>query len=230
MTLFSAIAKTLRQMPTAAMLRPLLLGLVVTALCIVAMGATVGAGVAWLVSGVSIPFVGEIGGAADDALGWLAGVGSVIAMAFAFTPAAAAAIGFFIDPVAEAVEARNYPALGPAKGRSFATEVGMGLRYAGLAILLNIPMLPFYFLFPPLPAVVNGWLLGRASFDMAALRRETPARTKALRRSVWFRMVLGGVLLAVLTMVPFLNLIAPVFGLALMTHLYHGARLKGERL
>ena len=224
--LIPAIAKTLRQMPTRPMLRPLLLGLVVTALCIVAFGVTVGAGVSWLVSGVSIPWVGEIGGAADDALGWLAGVGSVIAMAFAFTPAAAMAIGFFVDPVADAVETRHYPELGPAQGRSLATEVGMGLRYAGLAILLNIPLLPFYFLFPPLPAAVNGWLLGRSFFDMTALRRETPARVRQLRRAVWFRMVLGGILLAIMTLVPFLNLLAPVFGLAMMTHLYHGARQK----
>ena len=224
--LSAAILKTLRQMPTAAMLRPLLIGLVVTALCIVALGVTVGAGVAWLVSGVSIPWVGEIGGAADDAIGWLAGVGSVIAMAFAFTPAAALAIGFFVDPVAEAVEARHYPELGEARGRSLATEVGMALRYAGLAILLNVPLLPFYFLFPPLPAAVNGWLLGRASFDMAALRRETRQKTRELRRSVWIRMVVGGILLAVLTFVPFLNLVAPVFGLAMMTHLYHGALRK----
>jgi uncharacterized protein involved in cysteine biosynthesis len=224
--LTSAILKTLRQMPTRAMLRPLLIGLVVTALCIVALGATVGAAAGWLVSGVSIPWVGEIGGAADDALGWLAGIGSVVAMAFAFTPAAAAAIGFFVDPVADAVEARYYPDLPPAKGRSLGTEVAMGLRYAGLAILLNIPLLPFYFLFPPLPAAVNGWLLGRSFFDMTALRRETPARTRALRRAAWFQMVPGGILLAVMTLVPFLNLLAPVFGLAMMTHLYHGARMK----
>ena len=224
--LIPAIAKTLRQLPTTPMLRPLLLGLVVTGLCIVGFGVTVGAGVSWLVSGLSIPWVGEIGGAADDALGWLAGIGSVVAMAFAFTPAAAAAIGFFVDPVADAVEARYYPDLPPAKGRSLGTEVAMGLRYAGLAILLNIPLLPFYFLFPPLPAAVNGWLLGRSFFDMTALRRETPSRTRALRRAAWFQMVPGGILLAVMTLVPFLNLLAPVFGLAMMTHLYHGARMK----
>ncbi len=224
--LISAITKSLAQMPTATMLRPLLLGLVVTAVSIVAFGVTVGAGVSWLVSGWSIPWVGEIGGAVDGAIGWLAGVGSVIAMAFAFTPAAVTAIGFFVDPVADAVEAKHYPALGPAAGRSLATEVSMGLRYAGLAILVNIPLIPFYFIFPPLPAAVNGWILGRSFFDMAALRRETPARTKALRRSVWFQMILGGILLAVMTMVPFLNLVAPVFGLAMMTHLYNGARKK----
>lgn len=226
--LVSAIVRTLKQMPSGVMLRPLLLGLVVTALCIVALGVTVGAAASWLVSGLSIPFVGEIGGAADDAAGWLVGFGSVVAMAFAFTPAAVAAIGFFVDPVADAVEARHYPELGPAAGRSLGTEVGMGLRYAGLAILLNIPLLPFYFIFPPLPAAVNGWLMGRAFFDMAALRRETPRRTAQLRRAVWFRMVLGGILLAVMTLVPILNLIAPVFGLAMMTHLYNGARRRKD--
>ncbi len=222
--LVPAIMKTLRQMPTGPMLRPLVLGLVVTALCIIGFGVTVGAGVSWLVSGLSIPFVGEIGGAADNALGWLAGIGSVVAMAFAFTPAAAAAIGFFVDPVADAVEARYYPESGPAKGRSLAIEVGMGLRYAGLAILLNIPLLPFYFIFPPLPAAVNGWLLGRSFFDMTALRRETPARVRQLRRTVRFHMILGGILLAVMTLIPFVNLFSPVFGLAMMTHLYHAAR------
>jgi len=222
-----AISRSLAQMPTRAMLRPLLIGLVVTAACIAALGVTVGAAAGWLVSGVSIPLVGEIGGAADDAVGWITGIGSVVAMAFAFTPAAALAIGFFVDPVADAVEARHYPELGPARGRSLGTEVAMGLRYAGLAVALNIPLLPFYFIFPPLPAVVNGWLLGRAFFDMAALRRETPESTRALRRSVRFQMVAGGILFAILNFVPLLNLVVPVFGLAVMTHLYNGARRRG---
>ena len=227
--LVSAITRTLRQLPSGPMLRPLLLGLVVTALCIVALGATVGSAAAWLVSGLSIPWVGEIGGAADDAVGWLAGLGSmVLTVAFAFVPAAVLAIGFFVDPVADAVEARHYPERGAARGRSMATEVSMALRYAGLAIALNIPLLPFYFIFPPLPAAVNGWLMGRSFFDMAALRRETPARTRELRRQVWFWMVLGGILLAVMTMVPVLNLVSPVFGLAMMTHLYNGAHLRGS--
>jgi len=224
--LLSAITRSLQQMPTAAMLRPMLLGLVVTALCIMLLGVTVGAAVTWLVSGLSIPFVGDIGGAADDAIGWLAGVGSVVAMAFAFTPAAALAIGFFVDPVADAVENRYYPAIGPARGRSLTVEVGMGLRYAALAIAVNIPLLPFYFIFPPLPAAVNGWILGRSFFDMAALRRETPQQTRMLRKSVRGKMILGGILLAVLTLVPLLNLIAPVFGLAMMTHLYNSARIR----
>jgi len=149
-------------------------------------------------------------------------------MAFAFVPAAAIAVSFFIDPVAEAVEAKHYADAPPPKDRPLSADLIMAAKTAGLALLVNIPLIPFYFLFPPLPALVNGYLLGREYFTMAALRRHTPAEAAKLRQRASLTIWTCGALLALMVTVPILNLVAPVFGAGLMTHLYNRARIRSK--
>ena len=72
------------------------------------------------------------------------------------------------------------------------------------------------------PAVVfgliNAVLLGRELSDMVALRHAGLALPGALTRAV-----LGGVVVVLLT-VPLINLLAPVLGAAMATHLVHRRR------
>jgi uncharacterized protein involved in cysteine biosynthesis len=173
----------------------------------------------------TIPFTSiEIGSAG----GWMAGAGAFAAMMFAFVPAAALAVSFFIDPVADAIEAKHYPDAPHQTPRALTADLWIAAKTAGLALLINIPLLPFYFIFPPLPALVNGYLLGREYFTMAALRQMTPAQTKALRRRASLTIWIGGALLAFMVTIPILNLLAPVFGAGLMTHIYNRARRRAN--
>jgi len=161
----------LGQMPERPMRAPLIKGVLATIAAMIALGVTVGAYLSSWFSGWTIPFTGiEIGGAG----GWLAGAGAFTAMLFAFVPAAALAISFFIDPVADAVEAKYYPDAPPQTPRPLSADLWIAVKTAALALVINIPLIPFYFLFPPLPAVVNGYLLGREYFTMAALRQFSP--------------------------------------------------------
>lgn len=223
MRIVSDTALTFSQLPERPMRAPLIKGVIVTLVVMIALGVTVGAWMTWLMSGWTVPFTDiPIGGAG----GWFAGLGSFAAMVYAFVPAAAIAVSFFIDPVAEAVEAKHYPDAPPARNRPLSEDLWMAVKTGALALLINIPLIPFYFLFPPLPAFVNGWLLGREYFTMAALRRHPPREAAAMRRRASVGILLGGALLALMVTVPLLNLIAPVFGAGLMTHTYNRARVK----
>jgi len=212
---------TLTQMPERGMRSPLIKGVLATLGAMIAIGVTVGAWLSSLFSGWTIPFT-EIGiGAAG---GWLAGAGAFTAMLFAFIPAAALAVGFFIDPVADAVEEKHYPDAPAQVDRALSADLMIAAKTAGLALLINIPLIPFYFLFPPLPALVNGYLLGREYFTMAALRHLKPVEVKSLRRRAALPIWTAGALLAFMVTIPLLNLLAPVFGAGLMAHVYNRAR------
>ena len=71
-----------------------------------------------------------------------------------------------------------------------------------------------------LSLLVNGWLLGREYFEMAALRHLPLARVDALRQEHGGQILVGGVLISLLSVIPGLDLIAPLFGTALMVHLF----------
>jgi CysZ protein len=62
--------------------------------------------------------------------------------------------------------------------------------------------------------------LGREFFDLAALRHLNRADTVALRSRHAMRIYSAGLLISVLTVIPFIDLIAPFFGSALMAHLF----------
>lgn len=212
---------TVRQMPERAMRAPLIKGILATFGMMVLLGVSIGAWLSSWFSGWTIPFTGsEIGSAG----GWLAGAGTFTALLFAFIPAAALAVSFFIDPVADAVEAKHYPDALPQTARPLSADLWIAAKTAGLALLINIPLIPFYFLFPPLPAVVNGYLLGREYFSMAALRQMPATDVKKLRRRASLSIWTAGALLAFMVTIPILNLLAPVFGAGLMTHVFNRAR------
>ena len=213
--------QTLAQMPERSMRAPLIKGVLATIAAMIAIGVTIGAWLASLFSGWTIPLTGiEIGSAG----GWLAGAGAFTAMLFAFMPAAALAVSFFIDPVADAVEEKHYPDAPPQVHRALSADLLMAVKAAGFILLINIPLIPFYFLFPPLPALVNGYLLGREYFTMAALRHLKPAEVKSLRRRAALPIWIAGALFAFMVTIPLLNLLAPVFGAGLMAHVYNRAR------
>lgn len=140
---------------------------------------------------------------------------------------ALAALQLFADDVVLAVEARHYPlAHDRARRLGWREELGNGLRGAGRAIGYNLTALPIAALLvvtgigPALVfGLVNAVLLGRELTEMVwARHRHDPAA--ALPLSGLERLVLGGFITGLLT-VPFANLIAPVLGAAMATHLIH---------
>ncbi len=155
-----------------------------------------------------------------EALGFLA----VLVLAwFTFPAIAAAFAALFSEPVILAVEARHYPGRPEPRAISFGESLLSGLKLAGLALIGNLLALPFL-VFPPLYAAIayglNGYLLGREYFEMAALRRLAPAEAKACFRAAKGRIFMAGIVIAFFSTLPFVNLIAPILGIAFMVHIF----------
>ena len=68
---------------------------------------------------------------------------------------------------------------------------------------------------------LNGFLLGREYFQVAALRREGPEGARTLRRRHAIKIWLTGCLMALPLAIPVVNLLVPTLGAATFTHLYH---------
>lgn len=157
----------------------------------------------------------------DVAVGWIASVLTIAGLLFLGAPVAALFASLFLDEIAGAVEKSYYPADPPASGVPFLTGLLSGLRLTLWVIVLNLALLV---VLPGLGVAavvaVNGWLLGREFFELAALRHMSYGAAKALRRRHAFGVWAAGLVLAALAMVPAVNLFAPLFGAAFMVHVY----------
>ncbi|MBI2241693.1 MAG: EI24 domain-containing protein [Magnetospirillum gryphiswaldense] len=154
-----------------------------------------------------------------------------------FFPALATAImGPMLDGVAEAVERRHYPHLAPARVQPVSEVVLGTLRFLGLTIVVNLAALPVYALLlitgltVVLAVTLNGYLLGREYFELAAARRLDPMAMRALFRAQLGRVWSAGIVIALLFSVPILNLAAPVIATAFMTHVAETLRMRANPL
>ena len=140
-------------------------------------------------------------------------------------------VSFILDGVAAAVEARHYPDLPPPPGLTIAAGLLVTLKYLAALAVLNLVILVFLLIPPLFPFVfyaVNGYLLGREYFELAALRRVGPEEARALGRAHRGQVVLAGATIAFLLTVPVVNLLAPIVATAAMVHLFHAWRGRGE--
>ena len=98
------------------------------------------------------------------------------------------------------------------------------MRLTGLTLLLNLLSLPVYLLVPGINLflflALNGYLLGRGYFELVALRRLDAGEARRVRRRFTGRVFLGGVVIAGLFALPFVNLVAPVVATAFMLHIF----------
>lgn len=166
---------------------------------------------------------------ADMLIDVLGGV-AVFALALLLFPAVTSmVVGLFLDDVADAVEARHYPNLAPPRRQSLGQSLASGLKLGGLAVLLNLLVLPLLFV-PIVNLVVfyglNGYLLSREYFELVALRRHDAEAVRALRRRHRVRLWLVGAGITVLATIPFVNMVFPVIGVAAMVHTAHRLGLK----
>ena len=135
-------------------------------------------------------------------------------------------VGFFLEGIAQAVEDRHYPALGRARGPSIGEVMSIVIRFAAVAVVLNLLALPVFLLLsfvPPFNLFVfyalNGYLLGREYYELVAHRRLDPQGARRLRREYGARIFAAGIVIAVMMSVPGLNLIVPIVATAAMVHL-----------
>lgn len=176
---------------------------------------------------LTLPYVGEVAWL-DNLAGWAAVPAVLVLSVLLMVPVASAMTSIFLDEVAEAVEDRHYPGLPRVRPQGWGEVLRESAGAFGVVILANAFALIAYLLLAPLAPVIfvvlNGYLLGREYFRVAALRREGRAGADALLRANLGRVWLAGCLMAIPLFVPILNLVVPTLGAATFTHLYH--RLK----
>ncbi|MCL7464441.1 EI24 domain-containing protein [Phaeovulum sp. NW3] len=176
---------------------------------------------------MTLPWIGEIGWV-DTLVSW-ASLGLMLVLSvFLMVPVAAAFTGLFLDDVAEVVETAHYPGLPPVRRLSLAETMRDAMAFLGVILGANLVALLIYpFVIPFAPVLflgLNGYLLGREYFHMAALRRMERDDALALYRANKATIWIAGALMAVPLSVPLLNLLVPVLGAATFTHLFHRIR------
>ncbi|WP_027244416.1 EI24 domain-containing protein [Leisingera daeponensis] len=223
--ILTAFFKTLGQTGDPRFRKVLFLGLGLTVALLIAAYAGFLMLIQWLVGPeATLPLLGEVTWLDD-----LLSAGSLVLMLvlsiFLMVPVASAITSMFLDEVAQAVEDKHYPALPPAPKVPFWDAVRDTVNFLGLLIAANLLALVLYVLFPPAAIFIfwglNGFLLGREYFTLAAARRVGTAEAKKLRRRHAGTIWAAGTLMAMPLSVPLLNLVVPILGAATFTHLYH---------
>ncbi len=172
----------------------------------------------------SLPWIGDIT--------WIDNVASfavvpvmIGASVFLMVPVASAFTGFFLDDVAEAVEAKYYPGQPPVARVPITEGLFESLKFVGVLIAVNLLALILYILFAPLaPFIfwsVNGLLLGREYATLVAARRLGNRGARAYRSNNFLGIWMLGTLMAVPLTIPIVNLFIPILGVAAFTHQFH---------
>ncbi len=165
----------------------------------------------------------------DGIIQFLGGAATILVAWFLFPIVATMMAELFLDEIAAATEASHYPNDPPGTDLGVVSGLGSAARFLAVALGVNFLALPVYLallLFPPLLPVafygINGYLLGREYFELAAHRHLSPHDARSLRRANRWRILTTGAGIAFLFTIPVVNLAAPVIAAAAMVHVFKG--------
>jgi len=187
------------------------------------------AGFLWLINflvgeQVNLPIVGEVTWL-NDLLSISSFFLMMVLSVFLMVPVASAITSMFLDEVAQAVEDRHYPDLPKVPRIPFGDALRDTLNFLGILIFANLLALILYVIFTPLAPFIfwamNGFLLGREYFTLAAMRRLGREGARQLRSKHVATIWVAGTLMAIPLSVPLVNLLIPIIGAATFTHIYH---------
>jgi uncharacterized protein involved in cysteine biosynthesis len=193
---------------------PLILGVLGAALAVAGLIGLAAWLAGWAAAGGPewLSWITQAGGAAAGVfLGW-----------WLFLPMALGIASLFTDTIAGAVERRHYPGLAPPSGASALAQMGHGIWFGVKLLALQMLLLPLFFIpiFGALIALaIAAHGLGAGLLREVALRRMNLAHSRiAWQRLRWQGWLLG-LVLALMAMVPVLNLLVPIIGIAAAAHL-----------
>jgi CysZ protein len=155
-------------------------------------------------------------------------IGLAAGLIFLAPPTAALVASFYLDEVAAIVERAIDPSAPPGRPVPFGPSLAMGIRFAILSLLVNTIVLAltiftgvglFSFF------ILNGYLLGREYFELAAMRRLSGAEARLLFHRNLPMVFLAGAIVSGFVAVPILNIFTPLFATAFMTRVCRRIRL-----
>ncbi len=152
------------------------------------------------------------------------GTGRALFVAFFFLMAPVTAIfaGFFLDDIAARVEHRHYPRDVPGQPLGTAKAVVTALQFAAIVLAVNLAILPaVFFAFGAVVLVIaNAYLISREYFEMIAMRHMPVAEARELRKANTPAVLAAGFVPALMALVPFVNLVVPLFATAYFVHIF----------
>lgn len=159
-------------------------------------------------------------------LGWAAGMAGGLAAAllavWLFVPAAVLIATLYLDRVAAAVDRRFYPGLPAPQGAPLSVQVWDGVVLGAQVLAFQVIALLLAFALPGVGLVlgwaITGWAIGRGLFVAVAMRRMSRADALRLYGGRRGAVLIQGGVLAMAGIVPLLNLLVPVLGVAALTH------------
>ena len=137
-------------------------------------------------------------------------------------PVSALVAGFFLDELAERVEADPGPV-----GRALpaGAAIWIGAKFALVSVAVNLVAL-LVFLIPGVNVAVffvaNAYLFGREYFELAAMRYRPVGEATELRRRHAVYLFFCGLPIALMVAPPVLPLLTPMFAIAYMTRIHRG--------
>lgn len=138
-------------------------------------------------------------------------------------------MGVLIDKIATAVEEEYYPNRIGTRKVPITDTVLSAAKLTLIMVVANLlALVPYLILLVTtgpgafaLFILLNGYLLGREYYEMVALRHMPVRAANNARLDNSGKVFVAGSLIAGMFLVPFLNIMAPIIGAALMTHVVH---------
>jgi CysZ protein len=163
---------------------------------------------------------------ADELLGLGLGLALFVAFFFLMGPVIAIFAGFFLDQVAALVEQRHYPSDPPGSVLPMVKSILFALKFFVLVLAVNLAVLPVVILGVGAVALVaaNAYLIGREYFEMVAMRHLPAADAREVRKQNGPAIFFAGLVPAVFSLIPVLNLAVPLFATSYFTHLFKSVR------
>jgi uncharacterized protein involved in cysteine biosynthesis len=181
-----------------------------------------GAGEVWIESTVGPGYHTAI-----NVVAWIisivASLGVVLGAVFLMPAVTSLVASFFVDEIADHIERESYPTERPGTALPIGAAVTEGVKTALLTILVYLVALPFVFVAGAgfiAFFIATAWLLGREYFELAAMRFQSPAEAKAMRKQHAVTVFTCGLVIAAFVSIPIVNLATPLFGMAFMVHMH----------
>jgi len=159
----------------------------------------------------------------DTLINWIAGILTGVGGWFMLPVLTVLIAGLFQERVIQRVDNLFYPEAKPHENLKFLPELWHDIKFTAWALLLNLLVLPFYFFVigPLVSILLNSYLLGQEFFEAAGGYHLGKEKAKELSKQYRRVIYTGGFVITLLTLLPLVNLIAPIFAVVWMVHVYH---------
>lgn len=136
--------------------------------------------------------------------------------------------GIFAEKIIHKVEETYYPNATRNQSPRFWADFFYDIKFVFKSLLFNIAVLPTYLIGIGffVSIILNSYLIGKEFFETAAGYHIGKENAKNLIEPNRFKIYGGGFILTLLTLIPLLNLFAPIVSTIYMVHVYHQLKIK----